>query len=185
VTPTYLVQASSNNEHFNADCDFAVVSLTPTLMKLIPKLQKTHADMKKRLKDFSSFEVADWGASFISRSTAEELLGESAFDTMDRSDGKPFLIPPRRDYQLTAIEANADYLVATGRGLWWRAHPKHSDIIVESDQIDWGWFTQCVHCGHPKDNHVREKCLFSPTSYKGLHATTKSSTDRRRIRKTA
>jgi hypothetical protein len=170
---SFLIQASSNNEHFNADCDFAVITLTPDLLKRLAPLQKAHADMKKKLETFSSFELLDWGASFISRRTAEDLIGEAAFEQADDqvSNGDPFLIPHREGYELN-VEAHADYLVVTGRGIWWRAHPKHADITIESAQLDWVWFTQCVHCGHPKDAHVKGKCLFSPTNYKAYHAKT-------------
>jgi hypothetical protein len=181
---SFLVQATSNNEHFNADCDFAVVTLTPDLLKTLAPLQAAHADMKTRLKSFSSFELLDSEASFISRGTAEELLGEAIFEQADDqvSNGDPFLIPPRPDYKLEAIEAHADYLVVTGRGIWWRAYPKHSDITIESTQIEWTWFTQCIHCGHPKDVHVKGKCLFSPTNYKAYYAKTESAADHRRVR---
>ena len=182
----FLVQASSNNEHFNADCDFAVVTMTPDLLKTLAPLQKAHADMKKKLKSFSSFELLDWGASFISRKTAEELIGEAAFEQADDqvSNGDPFLIPYREGQEMFA-EAHADYLVVTGRGIWWRAHPKHSDITVESTQIDWAWFTQCINCGHPPDAHVKRKCLFSSTNYKAYHAKTDSASKDRRLRKDA
>jgi hypothetical protein len=181
---SYLLSASSNNEHFNADCDFAVVTMTPDLLKLLPKLQKTFADVQKRLKDISSFELHGWSASFIRRSTAEELVGEAAFDQMEDqvSNGELFLVPPRPGYELNA-EAHADYLVVTGRGIWWGAHPKHSDITVESGQIDWAWFTQCIHCGHAKDTHVKGKCLFSPTNYKAHYAKTDGTTHHRGVRK--
>jgi hypothetical protein len=183
VIHSYIVSASSNNEHFNADCDFAVITLTPDLLKLLPKLQKIHADTKKKLKSFSSFELLDWGATFISRTVAEELLGVAAFERLDgNQEEEPFLVPPRPEYELHG-ETAADYLVVTGRGIWWRAHPKHSDITVESNQIDWAWFTQCINCGHPKSAHAKGKCLFSPTNYKAYHAKTESAARHRRVRK--
>ena len=169
---SYIVPANSNNEHFNADCDFAVITLTAELLALFPKLQKTFAVTSKRLKHFSSFELQDWSVSFISRTVAEACLGEKDFEALDGGgdgDPYPFSLPP--DAELKA-EATSDYLVVTGRGIWWRAHPKHSDITVESGQIDWVWFTQCIYCGHPKDAHVKGTCLFSPTTYKAYNAKT-------------
>jgi len=184
VIHSYMVPANSNNEHFNADCDFAVVTLTPDLLKLLPKLQKIWAATQKQVKSLALLEVTDWGASFIKRSTAEELLGEKVFDEMESNyQEKPFLIPYRADYKLEAIEAHADYLVVTGRGVWWKAYPKHADISVESGQIDWAWFARCAYCGLSKEEHVKGKCLFSPTNYKAQHAKTEGATHNRRVRK--
>lgn len=167
----YLVQANSNDENFDADCHFAVVTLTPDLLKLLFKLQRLWTATQKQAKNLSLLEVVDSSVDFIRVGVAEELLGEQAFEAMEHNRGKPFLIPPRPEYKFEA-EAIADYLTVTGRGFWWKAYPKHTDVSVESDQIDWAWFTQCAYCGHLKEVHVQGKCLFSPTNYKAYNAKT-------------
>jgi hypothetical protein len=172
VIHRYIVPANSNNEHFNADCDFAVIELTADLLKLLRKLQKVWASTHKQVKSLATLDVTDFHVSFIKRSTAEKLLEEKAFEAMESNYyDKPFLLPPQADPE-PIVEAYSDYLVITGRGVWWKAYPKHADISVESGQIDWEWFSRCAHCGLSKEEHVKGKCLFSSTNYKAKHAKT-------------
>jgi hypothetical protein len=190
MNASYLVLAHSSNEHYNADCDYAVVTLTSDFLKQLHAIQMAHADMKKRLQNFSSFELFDFTAEFISHTTAKELIGEANFDPVMGMvpTEEPVLLPLRSGYVLK-VEARADYLVVTGRGIWWSAYPKATDVRVESEQIDWAWFAQCRHCAQHEEVHVAGKCLFLPTSYEARHAIADSSSkdrnSRRRQRKRA
>ena len=180
---SYFLAANCSNDNFNADCDFTVVTLTRPLLELLNKTKRAFAEAQK-VVNISTLEVIDWGASFISRTTAEQTLDEVVFKQMEEevTKGNPFLIPFHPMYALGATEAPADYLVITDRGVWWRAYPKHTDITVQSGQIDWAWLSQCVYCGDPKNTHVRGKCLFSSTNYKARNAAINSNTKDRRAR---
>lgn len=171
IDKSYIVSANSDNEHFNADCDFALLDFSPELLRKLARLKKAFLEQKRRFKELGSWHLSDWaGATFISRKAAEALLGEEAFDEMDsESGGDPFPVPNRDAVDLEKYDAtHSDEVVLAADGVWWRAFPKHAEISVGSSFIPWSWFTQCAHCGLRHDEHARGKCLFTSTSYKAL-----------------
>lgn len=164
----YVVPANSNNEHFNADCDFALVSFTAQQLRSLGRLRRAFNKTKRRFKDIGSWRVSDYSAAFLSRREVEKLLGEDLFEQLDsESGGDPFPVPEGCKIDLENIDVTySDELVLSRDGVWWNAYPKHSEISVGSEFFAWKWFTQCVHCGLRREEHARGACLFSSTQYR-------------------
>ena len=173
---SYLVTVNSDNEHYNADCDFALIDFSPELLRKLARLKKAFLEQKKRFDDLGAWHLSDNGVAFISRKAAEALLGEEKFEEMDsESGGGPYPVVNRDAVDLEKFDAtNSDEMVLTADGIWWRAFPKHSEISVGSDFFAWTWFTQCTFCGLRREEHVvglgftKPQCLFASTGYRAL-----------------
>lgn len=168
IETQYIVVANSNNEHFNADCDFALVSFSAQQLRSLGCLRTAFNKTKRRFKDIGQWRVSDFSAAFLSRQVVEKLLGEDLFDQLDsESGGDPFPVPATCKINLENIDVTySDELVLARDGVWWKAYPKHSEISVSSDFFRWKWFTQCANCGLLRDEHARGACLFSSTKYR-------------------
>lgn len=169
----YIVVANSNNEHFNADCDFALVSFSTQQLRSLGRLRTAFDKTRRRFKDIGSWRVSDYSAAFLSRREVEKLLGDELFEQLDsESGGDPFQVPDTCKINLENIDVTySDELVLSSDGVWWNAYPKHSEISVGSEFFSWKWFvrevlTQCVHCGLRRGEHARGSCLFSSTRYR-------------------
>jgi len=183
---SYIVSANSNNEHFDADCNFAVITLSPALLKNIAELRGAYNDVLTRIKNFTSLEARDVTVAFISGISAENILGVPEFERMERAtsnDEDPFPVKDGVAWPLDKIEAHSDYVHVDGRGIWWKTYPKHSDVIVETNQIPWGWFSRCKHCAKEKTAHAKGNCLFSSTTYEANCVSIDGGSKVRRPRK--
>jgi len=165
---SYLVTANSNNEHYDADCNFCLADFTPELLKQLAKWRAAFLANKKKFPDVDEWRIGNTHATFISRKAAEALLGEEKFEEMDsESGGDPFPVLNRDGIDLEKFDATvADEIRLVSDGFWWEASPRHSEIIVGSEFFRWKWFTQCAHCGHHRSDHAKGKCLFDATTYK-------------------
>lgn len=174
LSKRFLVRANSNNEHFNADCDFALVTFSPELLRKLGRMKKAFLTQQKRFKDLVEWHSRDTSITFVSRKAAEELLGEEKFEEMDsESGGDPFPVVSDAAVDLEKFDAaNSDALVLATDGFWWQAFPDHTEITVGSDFFAWAWFTQCAHCGLRREEHAggagSPSCLFSSTGYRAL-----------------
>lgn len=176
IDKSFLVTANSDNEHFNADHDFAVIDFSPELLRKLARLRAAFLAQKKKFKALEAWHLNDPDALFISRKAAKELLGDVPFEDMEEQYvGIPFPIPNRDNVDLEKFDVSrSDEMVISAEGVWWRVFPNHAEITVGSDFFSWDWFTGCTHCGLQPEEHVyalgftKPKCTFSSTSYKPL-----------------
>jgi hypothetical protein len=166
----YIAVAYSNNEHYNADCDYALISLTPELLRKLVPIRRAFLEQKQICEDLNEWHVTDYSATFISRKAGVALLGEDAVNGIDDSVD-PFPAPfrlPQTEGDLEFDVTISEDVVITAAGFWWHAFPDRAGITVENICIPWEWFTQCTHCNAPREEHVDGKCLFASTTYAPL-----------------
>jgi len=167
----YLTNATSNNEHYDADCNYAVVYLTPEFLKKLFAWKKAFLANKAKYPDVDAWQIGDTHATFVS-SNAVQKVAEAAYDDLNSGDD-PVILRDGESINLDHFEVTvSDEVHLLRDGFWWEGQPKHSGVVVSSDFVSWKWLTHCVHCQLPKKDHVKGKCLFSSTNYKGHDATT-------------
>jgi hypothetical protein len=183
IPKRFLVTASSDNEHFNADCDFVVINFSGELLRKLARLRSAFLAQAKKFKDLESWHLRDSDALFISRNAAKALLGEVPFEEMEEQYvGIPFELSPQHNVDLEKFGvSNSDEVVISADGVWWRVFPSHAEITVGSDFYSWDWFARCTHCGLRPDEHVyglggsQPKCTFAASAYRPLLKAVASS----------
>jgi hypothetical protein len=150
ATMKLVFQTDSTNSEYNADCDCAVVEVTPALVKLTRRRAELAKQARRRDRDL--WELYFWGR--IAEFFDYDLIGacEAAFgdpkEAKDWSDGFErdghAVLPPTAD--LAALEPHrteCDQMILrcvpgsrrTDIEIAWLAIPKHSDIYVTTRDV--------------------------------------------------
>lgn len=163
----YLVKASSDNEHFDSNLNFAIIEFSGELLAKLSSFRRSFLAQLKRHGDISTWTVFDSSASFCSYATTETMLGEKRFEEMSEGDDdEPFKLSATDVIDLEKFNVElSDEMVLSVEGVGWKVYPRHSQITVGTSFLPWTWFTQCSNCGLRKEEHARGRCLFSPTRY--------------------
>jgi len=138
------LKAYCSNEHYNADCDFAFVDLTP---EYVDRILKYHAAFEKAQREFRDLDQMDFwdpSAVFVSYSalSGDELADEGGrtpaddlYDhemAIDEESGWSKPIEVKEEHcQRTEI----DQLVIRHDCVKWTAYPKHCDFVVDTASI--------------------------------------------------
>jgi hypothetical protein len=129
-----LLKARSDNEHYSADCDFAVLDLTPDLARLA--LRRIEAARRIRLDDTALHAVSYWGyyvewVSWEDAGEFAEILDEGCLPIPhdfqyepQRNECARMLVYPSID-----LNNNKDTIA-------FRTIPKHCDFYITTDEID-------------------------------------------------
>lgn len=146
-----ILMTHSSNSEYNADCDFAVVELTPALLDEIrARVELAH---ETRQKDASLYELHFWGstAEYFPYALIDACQEAVATRTVDgdadqaaqnwlgdlESSGHALLpegvVMSKVDAQRTECDRMVVTVVAGQRGetdISWEASPKHTDIYI-------------------------------------------------------
>lgn len=145
-----VLQTDSTNSEYNADCDCAVVDVTPSLAKQIRR--RAALAKQARRQDRDLWELFFWGCTaeffdyaLISACEAAFQNGEEAKAWSDgfERDGRAVL-PPHAD--ITALEpqrTECDQMIIrcvpsshrTDIEIAWLAIPKHSDVYITTRDV--------------------------------------------------
>lgn len=164
----YLVKTNSDQEHFNADLDFAIIEFSAPMLRRLGELKTTFFEHQKQLPELLTWELRDNSVSFFSYNAAQTMLGEEAFEDMNsESGGDPYKLPDAAQVNQEKFDVSlSDEMVISASGVWWKINPAHSSVSVGSDFLAWAWFDQCHNCGLRRDEHARGHCLFNSTRYR-------------------
>ncbi len=177
----FIAHAYSNNEDYSADCDFALFVIDSQLYTQLRDLRNGFARREARFPSLRAMiHGAPLSAFFISRRAATNLLGVTAFEQMDSAcSDDPLLVQGTGSVDLDKFDATpSDDLVVEGRGVYWRAYPKHTSITVETPLLTWSWFSRCRHCGAERDDHIKLpltrklQCPLQSTTYESFQRNT-------------
>jgi len=150
ATMKIVLQTDSTNSEYHADCDCALVEVTPSLVKLIRR--RVALAKQARRQDRDLWELYFWGCTaeffdyaLISTCEATFQDGEKAKAWSDgfERDGRAVL-PPRAD--ITALEpqrTECDQMIIrcvpssrrTDIEIAWLAIPKHSDVYITTRDV--------------------------------------------------
>jgi hypothetical protein len=145
-----VLQTDSTNPEYNADCDCAVVEVTPSLVQLIRR--RAALAKQARRQDRDLWELYFWGhtAEFFDYSlvsACEAAFGDSK-EAKDWSDGFErdghAVLPPTAD--LAAVEPHrteCDQMIVrcvpgsrrTDIEVAWLTIPKHTDIYITTRDV--------------------------------------------------
>lgn len=103
VTRTY-----TSNEHWNGECDYALIDLTPELAKKIAMRRKLLLDIKERDPEISRIQFYDTSASFYERHYNESRPYPPEFDeALELSDSDDYAeIPETVDMSFLEKDRN-------------------------------------------------------------------------------
>jgi hypothetical protein len=129
----YLLRASSNDENWNGDCDYVVVSIDKQIAQSIMARRKAFLALKK--KDDALWEFFFWGAHF-------ECMSYSGIE-LDKEqqalfDDNGFLKLPD-DFKVpehNGIRTECEQMGIREESVFWTCYPKHCDgITVTSEAL--------------------------------------------------
>lgn len=122
--PRLILNTYSSNEHYNGDCDFAIVEVDPFLARKI--LSRHHAFLFARRQDENAclLEFHDHGPQYARH--------DDKYDVIE--NGEDFAELPESvkvsDDDLQRTEC--DRMCIDWDSVFWRCYPKHSDVRIET-----------------------------------------------------
>jgi hypothetical protein len=158
----YITAASSNNEHDNADCDFAIIRCSPTLVSHLFAVKEGFFAAKKTFPQITLWHLGNYDSYFVSHDAAESVLEGYELESGD----EPKRVNQEPDQKKFEMMAAGSVITVQDDGFWFEGYPKHTGITITSEFFPWKWLTHCTNCGLLKSEHAKGKCLFSPTKYK-------------------
>ncbi len=130
-----LLRTFSSNEHYNGDCDYALLKLSPLSIRQM----RDRMDLAKRkyTTDPSFVCIEFWDSAPQYFSSFDDL--ENLVDVDTLLEGTPLCVKnsiikkiPDSSYQRT----EADRIVVFSDHVYWECRPKHCDITIETAELD-------------------------------------------------
>lgn len=145
-----ILKTSSNNEHYDGDCHYAVVDIDDALRCEILKYRemwhKLHEDLCGPNRLISSlYKITFWSdaAMYLSDYEGLRFMSQSELHDFDndenvaRLDEQQELHLGDEPWQRT----ECDQLVVDDEHFYWTAIPKHSDVAVSTYSLEYEWLT--------------------------------------------
>jgi hypothetical protein len=127
-----ILKTHSDNEHYNADCDYAMVELTASLAKLCLRRMVLLATAAKRDREAYELSFWDYHCTFFKYfEIPDEIYGESPFDVEEYLEVPDTFEVPEDAIQPTECD---QMVVADGR-VHWVVIPRHSSIYITTENI--------------------------------------------------
>ncbi len=151
-----ILNAHSSNEHYNGNCDYAIVELTPALVKRIHRRVAVARQAAKQDSDL--YELYFWGSSaeFFDHNildacqeavttTGRRRRDRAARDWLDAFEGREYAVVPD-GVDLNAHEAQRtecdQMIIRISRcspreefSIIWTASPKYADLDVTTSEL--------------------------------------------------
>jgi len=127
----YLLRGSSNDENWNGDCDYVVVTVDKQIAQSIMARRKAFLALKK--KDEALWEFFFWGAHMECMSYSGIELDK---DQQALFDDNGFLKLPD-DYKVpddNGIRTECEQMGIREDNVFWTCYPKHSEGITITSQ---------------------------------------------------
>ncbi len=151
-----ILNAHSSNPHYNSDCDYAIVELTPALAERIRS--RVALASEARQQDSDLWEIYFWGstAEFFDHNILEACQdavvaaggpdpNQAALDWLTSFEGREYAVvpdgvdlnahePQRTECDQMIIQVSPSSL-RREFSIIWTASPKHSDIDVTTGEL--------------------------------------------------
>lgn len=131
--PLLLMPTHSSHEDYNGDCDYAVVSITPTLIRDIQTAHQHFQKLKQAIPDVAELTLRSTTCQYLSYTDAARLFGEEHLPEL----GQPHTILPHTDLDLgtDAQRTDCDRLCLDDTDIWWKALARHSSIHIGTPNL--------------------------------------------------
>ncbi len=169
-----LLRTHSSDEHYNADCDFAIVEIDAALAHRIAERRRLFEEIKAR--DGELAKLVFWDAAARYYANRGDELPEDFQTMVDRTWDEDYVPIPDADELPKALHApgddglerrtECDQLVVYDTSFEWRCYPKHADITISTPCLSFDDLEkimaslaeaaakkpQCAKCGRALDD---------------------------------
>jgi hypothetical protein len=138
----------SSNDQYNADFDYALVTVTPALVALAEKrhaqfdvIDDGHSTCARihyydcTPEYFSEADLSSWMEDFADDAPAD--LGATSLIDGGECEFLPSGFNPRDGDESGDFRSECDHMVVTRDGVAWECTPKHSSITISTAYIGW------------------------------------------------
>lgn len=150
--PTFLVNCSSSNDDYDADCDTLVVDINVAYAQWLLSLKTMLETIATQDPRISGLTARDYGPTFFNRYRPDNNMAESQY-VADLDEGEGYIrteemlsIPDRGSIRMDYVLASVAGVLPLRSydGVKWEAGPHDADIIITSNEIPWHEITQIV-----------------------------------------
>jgi hypothetical protein len=137
--PKLLLSVYSFNPDYNANCDVAVVDLSPALARVGLTRMNRVRTLKAEDADLSAMHYLDFGATYCSVYDAlDEMVARlTGTDVFAALDAREWVILPEDfgipEEHIRRTEDNA--MVVTDTELYWKALARHTSVVVSTSRL--------------------------------------------------
>lgn len=128
-----LMPTHSSHEDDNGDCDYAVVTITPTLLRNIRTAHRHFQKLKQAMPDVAELTLRSTTCQYLSYTDAARLFGEEHLPEF----GGTHTILPHTDLDLgmAAQRTDCDRLCLDETDIWWETVARHSSIHIGTPNL--------------------------------------------------
>jgi len=142
MTVRIIIRATSSNENFNGGIDYAIVDITPELIRKIQSRQEMAKAAKQADGDFSRMTFYDYAARYVSASHGIDLP----------SDENVGVLPGGTVIDEDAHQrTDCDRMCVADDEVFWTCYPKHDNTAIETASLSVGEILEIA-----KENEVAE-----------------------------
>ena len=137
LTIFLVIDTCSSNEFDDGGCDYCLVQMTADYVAHLLRYMDEVAELYRSDDSFYSIELWDPGPRYLSLSDAFlERRDVDGNQVADVPRGEPILLaadPHIKDEDLARVECQS--VQASRDSVWWTAYVKHTNIRIESAQV--------------------------------------------------
>jgi len=137
--PKLLLYVYSSNPDYNANCDVAVVDLSPALARIgLTRMDRVRT-LRAEEADLCAMHYRDFSTAYCSVYDAldemvERLTGTDVSAALDTREcvilPEEFAVPEERVRRM-----EDDAMVVTDTELYWKAMPRHTSVVVSTSRL--------------------------------------------------
>ena len=153
MSKTFALRCWSSNDMYNADFDYALVTVTPELCAQVQRRHAAFKSIEEGRFTVSEIHYHDCTPEYFSESDLSSWMEDLADDApMDAGakgliDGAecveiPSTFQPREGDDSGDFRSECDRMVVTETGVRWKGVPKHSGITISTAEMAWSDFVE-------------------------------------------
>ncbi len=145
----------SSNSDYNADFDYALVTVTPEFIALTEKRHKQFLSIDEPRASVSRIHYYDCTPEYFSESELDawydehhEHEGQVEIDSLIDGGETEFLpeaFAPRKGDESGDFRSECDHMLITQDGVSFECVPKHSSITISTAYISWKDLTEMLY----------------------------------------
>lgn len=135
-----LLDTYSTNEHYNADCDYAVVIIDTNMAKELLQCKELLQMCESKNAQVYQLVLQNYDAGYISTEDWEldEVVENPDVDISRMKNAEYAHLKPNYDFPECCMKrTTCDALIVTEEGVYWRCTPKHTDISITTTEVPW------------------------------------------------
>ena len=141
-----IIDTSSSNEYYNAECDYVLVEMTPEYVAGLLEYMERVAQMHRVDKNFYRLELWDYRPLYFSYTEKFEALRDvSGHLATEVPQGEPILLDATPDFTMDALDrlkrddcfqrVECQLVRITDDDVSWACYPKHTNVRIASATV--------------------------------------------------